>query len=152
MRTLLALLGCCSLVISFTQNLEVEGRVLQIPINPVVAGSLGIGSDLMDVQVAGSYAYVLKSNSLRVVDISDPAAPEQVGSLSTGYATSIHVAGRYLYYSEWAADEFVVVDISDPSAPTEVGALPVGSRPLDLFVSGRYGYLVDDERLSAHSR
>jgi len=40
---------------------------------------------------------------LRVLDLSDPTAPREVGAYDTsGYAKGIHVAGMYTFVGDWS--------------------------------------------------
>jgi hypothetical protein len=57
------------------------------------------------VAVAGNYAYVANYylDTLQVVDVSTPAAPVLIGSVSTsGGPGSTAVAGRYAYVANFA--------------------------------------------------
>ena len=95
-----------------------------------------------DIAVASSYAYLVGGTLLSVLDVSDPAAPVETGSLATsGYATAVSVSGSHAYV---ACDEvMLVIDVSDPSAPTQVGSwdLPDFWSPSDISVVGHYAYL-----------
>ena len=58
------------------------------PMNPVEAGFFDpadnpYGNNVYGVDVAGGYAYVTYNGDLFVADVSDPAAPVQVGLLGT---------------------------------------------------------------------
>jgi hypothetical protein len=68
----------------------------------------------MGVAVAGGYACVADGGAgLRVVDVSDPSNPKEVGSYETpGYATGMAVAGDYAYVTDEGAG-LHVVDVSD---------------------------------------
>ncbi len=52
------------------------GSLLQTPGDPVLVGSLGIGTSPQSIFVSGRYAYVVDegSDDLKVIDISDPSA------------------------------------------------------------------------------
>src|SRR5512139_5399 len=58
--------------------------------------------DAKNVVLQGNYAYVASELSgLRVVDISNPAAPTEVGYCGTpGNARSVIVAGNYAYVAD----------------------------------------------------
>jgi len=58
-----------------------------------------------DVAVAGSYAYVADGVAgLRVIDVSDPANPQERGYCHTAdYALGVAVAGNYAYVADEAA-------------------------------------------------
>jgi hypothetical protein len=88
------------------------------------------------VTVAGNYAYV-GSDGLRVIDVSDPANPIEVGYFGIG-RSDVAVQGDYAY----VADEYYglwVVDVSDPTNPTEVGYC--NTPAVDVVVDGDYAYV-----------
>jgi hypothetical protein len=77
---------------------------------------------------------------LRVVDISTPTAPSEVGHCVTpGNARGVAVAGDYAYVAADAAG-LRVIDISTPSASTEVGSLG-GSNFRRVAVAEDYAYV-----------
>jgi len=75
-----------------------------------------------DIAMQGDYAYVAAGNSgLRILDVTDPARPVEVGFISTpGFAQGITIAEEYAYIADSWAD-FLIVDISDPTEPVEIG-------------------------------
>ena len=98
------------------------------------------------VAVSGNYAYVADYGSgLRVVNITNPAAPTEVGFCDTpGYANGVAVSGNYAY----VADEYMglrVVNITNPSAPFEVGFYDTPGYALGVAVSGNYAYVADGD-------
>ena len=120
--------------------------VIHIPISAVWADSWNVelvgretSGDASAVHVAGNYAYVTDmSGSLRVIDISDPSDPYEVGFCDTpGCAQEVYVSGSYAYVADGILR---VIDISDPSEPREVGSCdtPAGG----VYVSGEYAYVV----------
>ncbi len=57
---------------------------------------------------------------LRVVDVSNPAQPREVGFYDTpGWAEGVAVSGAYAYVAD--GDGLRVVDVSNPAQPREVG-------------------------------
>jgi hypothetical protein len=97
-----------------------------------------------DVAVAGSYAYVADGYAgLRVIDISDPTAPLEVGSCSTpGDAHGVAVAGSYAYVADGSGG-LRVIDVSDPSALAEVEYWDTPGRASRVAVAEGYVYLGD---------
>ena len=96
----------------------------QDSLNVTRIGQLNLlsGAEQEGLTVVGSYAYVTNgSHGLRVIDISNPAAPAEMGFCDTpGYAGAVAVAGNYAY----VADGFSglrIIDISNPAAPVEAG-------------------------------
>jgi hypothetical protein len=81
------------------------------------------------VFVSGHYAYVTAAYSDRVtiIDISNPAAPQIVGSVSNvPFPVDIVVRGHYAYVADQTGGANVkvaVLDISNPSTPKLVGSL-----------------------------
>ena len=75
--------------------------------------------------------------ALRILDVSDPTAPVEVGALSTSdraasfllfddQGASVFVANGLFFFADFDADAEVralIVDVSDPSNPVAVGSL-----------------------------
>ena len=115
-------------------------RVVNVsdPLHPAVVGSLALpgtpravslgGSGLGGFGLTGSYAVVACGDGgMAVVDVSNPAAPRQVGSTPPGQprAGSVTVRGHYAYVA--TGEEAIygglhVVELADPTNPVEVGA------------------------------
>ncbi len=117
----------------------------------VLAGSLIDSTNLdgaNDVVASGSYAYVtsLNSQSLSVIDISNPANPTIVGSMTdpTLWPDGLAVSGNYAYVAGRTSDSLSVINISNPANPTIVGSVADSTR-LDfansVYVSGNYAYM-----------
>ena len=105
-------------------------------------GHIGLPQKVLDLQVEGNYAYALldESGGFYVIDISDPASPDTLGScnITTQWNAGIYVAGQYAYI---AAEQggFQIVDVSNPSAPTIVKTVQ-NFYPSDIFVANGYAY------------
>jgi hypothetical protein len=91
-----------------------------------------------DVAVSGTLAYVAAGGSgLRVVDISNPVLPTEVGAWdSRGYANGIAVAGSIAYLADGPYG-LRVVDVSKPSQPVEVGSAYPVNYAFKVAVQGR---------------
>ena len=80
------------------------------------------------VAILGNHACIVDSQKgLLIVDISDPAKPEQVGSLE-GLNGAVAVAGNYVFLSSypWSSGGpsnagLHIIDITDPANPQETG-------------------------------
>jgi hypothetical protein len=96
--------------------------------------------------VEGNYAYVAVYNSstggpLAVIDISNPASPTEVASISVGAAADVAVEGRYAYLAT-QGNSIAIVDISNPTNPTLISNKNIGlSRSFYIAVSGKYAYV-----------
>ncbi len=116
------------------------------PASPSVVGKTFPFPDIVrDVYVSGDYAYVANDffGGLRVVDISNPFAPTEVGFYDTpGWAEGVAVAGDYAYVTEGYGG-LRVVDVSNPSNPTEVGSYDTLGAVHDVAVApaGDYVYI-----------
>jgi len=94
--------------------------------------------------VAGNYAYVLQSEKLNIVDISNPTAPVVVGAYGeTGscWFVDIRVVGSYAYVADLDKG-LVILDVSDPTAPAFVSMLSESSIIDRIEVIGTYAYLM----------
>jgi len=92
------------------------------PVTPTEVGSTApFPSFVEDVAVSGTRAYVAVGPAgLRVVDVSDPADPVELGAWdSPGYAEGVAVSGSYAYVADGPYG-LRVVDLSDPAHPTPV--------------------------------
>jgi len=92
-----------------------------------------------DVAVLNGYAYVTAYYAgLRVVDVSNPFAPVEVGVSEQITACAVAAQGMYAYVTSVA--DLVVFDVGDPTNPVEVGRAAGGATYLyytsDIAVSG----------------
>lgn len=97
-----------------------------------------------DIFAAGSYAYLAcNDQSLRIVDITDPANPSLVSEydldLQPGH---LYVSGEYVYIACSSAG-LKIIDVSDPLHPVQSGQIRSLS-VYDLIVSGDYMYTIGD--------
>jgi hypothetical protein len=75
---------------------------------------------------------------LRVIDISDPASPVEVGNLYEALAVyGVAIAGNRAYLGNGYV---TVVDVSNPQAPSEVGHYG-DANAFGMAVSGIYAYV-----------
>lgn len=80
--------------------------------------------DACDVVIAGDDAYVLASDHLVRVDISDPKNPDVKGwqEIGGGVQGRITTRGSYVYVLGDGAEQIHVLDVSPPLTPTLKGA------------------------------
>ena len=103
------------------QELELVGTI---------AASAGV------VAISGDYAYLGDGQTLRVYDISDPAAPAESGSTALpANIYDIDVAGT-VAYAAMDFDGLATVDVSDPAAPRLLGTFRTPGQALSVAVSG----------------
>ncbi|MBN1920197.1 MAG: hypothetical protein JW892_03050, partial [Anaerolineae bacterium] len=100
----------------------------------------------LGVAVSGGYTYVADGygGGLRVVDVSNPAAPVEVGYYDTpGSALGVAVSGGYAYVVDGYGGGLRVVDVRNPAASVEVGYYDTPGSALGVAVSGGYAYVAD---------
>lgn len=107
-------------------------------------------TSIWDVYVSEEYVYVAAWDAgLRVVNVSDPTNPVEVGFYDTpGYALAVHVVGGYAYVADGDAG-LRVIDVSDPAAPSEAGFYDPeeGWGVHDVFSTRGYVYLLTSDGL-----
>ncbi|TAK28763.1 MAG: hypothetical protein EPO21_22325 [Chloroflexota bacterium] len=97
------------------------------------------------VAVSGSYAYMADGASgLRVMDISDPTQPTEVGSYVRGNARGVALAGQYAYVAD-GAQGLSIVDVSDPTCPALVGSFATPDEAVRVVISGAKAYVTDQD-------
>jgi len=115
------------------------------PAHPAEVGSYDTPYFTMGVTVAGDYAYLSEADGdaddgyIRILDVSNPATPTQVGLFysTTGYGRAVALFDHYAYFANnWAT---WVIDVSDP-ADLNGGRLLNGG--YDVTVAGDRLYTV----------
>ena len=100
--------------------------------------------DYGGLDVVGNRAYVTGGNiesRLAVVDMADPVAPVELGSLILpDIAGAPQVVGDYAYV-QLSETDLVIVDIRDPGQLVEVGRYHPPNQLNGFQVSGRYAYV-----------
>lgn len=144
-------------------------------------GRLDIGK-VKDVAVLGDYAYVVIEEpwpydsdtafmadiSLKVIDVSNPSNPKEVGRYDFSHANTafskygVCVIDQYAYVAiglhEVHDDNGLhIIDVSDPSVPRRVGQYRIeggtfGSGTYDVAVAENYAYVITDEEPQISSR
>lgn len=152
--------------VKITDGTEGAGKVLKSDADGLASWGAFTGSDLpisfqtpcllfsdsvatdqepYSVAVSGNYAYVVnrQSNTMQVIDISDPASPTVTGSVTTGISpSSVAVSGIYAYVANRYSGNIKVINISNPASPTVIGSLATGIGPSSLAISGNYVFVV----------
>jgi hypothetical protein len=116
----------------------------------VVADALPI-HHIVDLEIVDGLAYVSigawgqtsQVPSVRILDLSDPAAPVEIGFFDIPYVTrDVEVVGGLAFITQPFG--FVrIIDVSDPTLPVEIGAFSGQCHAADVEVVGNYAYLAD---------
>jgi len=133
-----AVVGNRAYVAAGTAGLQVVD--VSLPASPTLSGQGVAMPDAWSVAVTGTLACVAAGiGGVRCLDLAIPDHPLEVGSLTTGYAHSLALQGRYAY----VADQFSIlaVNVGNPRLPHLAGqhALPV--QAVDVAVLGSYVYV-----------
>ena len=99
-------------------------RVVELsdPDNLHELGWVGYSGRLCDIARSGDYALTLEDMGLRVIDISDPTAPELAGFLEIEQAYDIEMLSEDIaIVKTYAAENLITVDLSNPLAPCILG-------------------------------
>jgi hypothetical protein len=85
-------------------------------LNMDLVGSYNTPGEAIGVVVSGSLAYVAdEGGGFRIIDVSNPAAPQQRGALQTaGVAQDVAVSGNYAYLAAAGAG-LRIIDVSNPT-------------------------------------
>jgi hypothetical protein len=111
------------------------------PANLRRLGSHAVSGSARVIQTRGNLAFIGADAELRVIDISNPATPHNVGSYRAGsLIRSIGIMDNFIYLAnEGGALE--VIDISEPAFPVKVDGYQMGGIAVDIQVVGTLAYL-----------
>ncbi|MGD9091748.1 MAG: hypothetical protein PVF74_02795, partial [Anaerolineales bacterium] len=92
-------------------------------------------------------AYVADgSRGLRVLDVSDPRAPQEIGYNETPmFAQDVYILGT-LAYLAGREEGLLIYDVSDPTQPVQVGRYDTPGTASGVVVRGAFAYVADFER------
>ncbi len=120
------------------------------PSSAALLGSCDSIPDVLAVEVVGGLAYIAGRDwdgeedlgLFRIVDVSDPATPVDLGGVSWPINEGVAIAVRsdHAYIAAYEAG-LHVVDVSDPSSPALVQTLDMGGPVSSVRVSGSRAYV-----------
>ena len=121
---------------------------ISIPTNPIHKSTWDTDGYAYAVAIQGDFAYVSDNrwwSGLRILDISDPLNPWEIGSLEfqddVFRIRQIAVRGNYVYLTQ-DYKTCKVIDISDPLNPFEVTSFET-YYPVNLAISGDFLFVSD---------
>ena len=96
------------------------------------------------IEIVGSTAYValVDADKIAVIDVTDPAAPNQLASLSAGdEPRDVYARDGRLFVPNQIGDDVWIYDLADLTAvPTKVD---VGDTPVAVAADAKYAYVVN---------
>jgi len=109
---------------------------------PTPVGGFSTSSSLCQaLALSNSYLYVGATDSLRVLDVSNPASLTQVDSISGGIS-ALAVTGNSLFAGT-VDNRLVVYDISQPANPSQRTNLNLPGLPIEFVISGNLLLVAD---------
>ncbi|MCB4790863.1 MAG: fibronectin type III domain-containing protein [Elusimicrobia bacterium] len=115
-----------------------------LSIDPLV-GKYDTPGQSYGVFVSSPYAYVADYNGLRIINISNPTNPANVGSydISSSYPTNnVTVSGNYAYVTAGYYGLYVL-DISNPASISYASNSSAYSNANDVCIKGNYAFVSD---------
>ncbi|HEY53525.1 MAG TPA: PKD domain-containing protein [Caldilineae bacterium] len=115
------------------------------PLSPYIVSSSDLLPDeVEDIVLNGDYAYLANGydGGLRIIDISDPRHPTEVGSFQTHLTVrGVQVVDSTAYIVD--SEGLHILDVSDPTSPVELGSYLTGWRTYNVDVVGTTVFMVD---------
>ena len=121
-----------------------------------VAGFRASESATKDIAIQDGYAYVASgSKGLRIIDISTPTMPVEIGSLTTESLQDVIVSGDLAFGYDFLmpprvgqASKILVIDISQPESPKLMDSLETKEAQISdsIALVGDYIYAINDSR------
>ena len=126
---------------------------VSIPQSPMEIASYEDFTSAKMVLVEDDLAFTIFTYSLKIFDVSDPAAPTLLGEYFTPYeAYGVDIQGDYAYFTDyyWISSQnyggyLRVLDISDLENPLEVGNYLTEGLAYCVKVDGDYAYVADQQ-------
>ncbi len=139
-----AVAGGTAYIVDFYDGLFVAN--VGDPAHPAPLGALALPGDSYGVSVLGSRVLVAGTSGLRVVDVSNQAAPAEIAALapSCGVTTfDVAVAGSYAYLASVGCG-LTVVNVSNPASPVETATVLTPGSAQGVAVSGPLAVVAND--------
>jgi hypothetical protein len=110
--------------------------------SPTIVGEYVVTDRINDVVIRGNLAYVAMAQGLVVMDIADPAHPQQLGELYlSGIPQQLVVEDSMAYVLSYFTGQMHVVDVSNPAQPVRRSGFGSGEFAYCIAVRSRYVYL-----------
>jgi hypothetical protein len=113
------------------------------PRQPTLIGSYEAPGNIWDVAIAGHAAYVANagSDNVCIIDVSNPAAPLEIGRARALEPPRDLAVEDNLLYAAAARSGLRLIDVSNPAAAAEVGSYYTPTSADDVAVTGKQAYV-----------
>lgn len=131
---------------SMSSSMDAGMGVTPTNFNIDSVGTIALPRQGNGVCMVGNYVYVANGNAgggLRIIDVSNPASPVQVGADTTLPSPwDVDVVGNYAYIAD-ADSGLIILDVSNPASPHRVSKLFTNRITTlgGVTVEGEYAYL-----------
>ncbi len=118
--------------------------ILDLTTNPVAElGRFDTGTaNPLAVQATSSTMYVGTDQSLLVVDVSNPASPTQINSL-TGAVNALAISANFLYAGTQDG-HLITYNVSQPSSPVQVSSQALPMAPVVMRTGNNLLFIADN--------
>jgi hypothetical protein len=117
------------------------------PTNPTFISHFDTHGWARGIFIENARAYIANGTAgLAIVDVSDPANPQLLGSCCNDpyrSAIAVSVSGSYAYLADY--DRVLILNITIPDSITTAYAYSVSINPWDVFVAANYLYISNAE-------
>lgn len=130
---------------AYASHGDVEIIDVTDPNTPSVTSTVSV-TGVNELAVQGNYVFAANEgeSGLTAIDVSDPAAPSKVDSVTDTnlmqYPRCVFSLGNYAFVGAYNTNNFTVIDISDPTAMSIAGSVSDGavSSTRGIFARGDY--------------
>lgn len=100
--------------------------------------------EIQDIEIAGNYAYLaLGNHGIRILDVSNPDQPTQVGEFDTpGHSSGLSLKGNVLFVAD-GNNGLLVFDVSNPAAIEYLWRFSDPRDARDVAFRNNYAYIAD---------
>ncbi len=125
-----------------------SGQLKLHPFSLELVGSYDTPSIAFRIEVRGPIAYIADEYSgLVIIDVSDPAHPEEIGNFDTDDAFDVAVSGIIAYVLDISGEIFLI-DLSDLTNPDLIDSYDLGVESYSLEVAGNFLYVAGMDGLT----
>lgn len=135
-------IACCAAALVLSPGVRAaEAQPAAPPAALELLASLDVPATL--VELAGGRAYVAGGETLRVVDLADPARPVALGTFTApGPIRALHSAPPWVYLTA-GLEGMHIVDVSDPRAPVLAATHRTAGQALGVTASGTVALVIN---------
>jgi hypothetical protein len=114
------------------------------PTSPTLLGSLNGTRGFDAIAVQGTVAFALSFDTLKVVDVSNPAVPAELASfvVTPGLIRPL-VSGSRLYVAAGRGNGLRILDVSNPLLPSELSSFRTPDSAFGVTVVGTRAYVAN---------